>query len=146
MSPSPATRGVERGYIIPIGGAEDHDENPVILKRFADLCGGPEASIVIIPTASQLRDTGSRYIETFDELGIGQAVSIPIKQTTPMESARLIWRSYRMPLASSSRAATSCGSQPFWAARLWPRPSGGSTHKACMWQGPRRVQPSCQNT
>ena len=68
----------ERGSIVPIGGAEDHEENPVILERFAALCGGEEASLVVIPTASQLRDTGSRYLETFDELGVGQAVSIPI--------------------------------------------------------------------
>ena len=72
--------GVQRGFIIPIGGAEDHEESPVILERFAALCGGAEAAIVIIPTASQLRDTGSRYIETFDELGVGQAVSIPIQR------------------------------------------------------------------
>ena len=76
----PTSEDIKRGTIIPIGGAEDHEENPVILKRFAELCGGAEASIVIIPTASQLRDTGSRYIETFDELGVGQAVSIPIQR------------------------------------------------------------------
>ena len=49
MNPSPGTEGVKRGYLIPIGGAEDHEENPVILERFAELCGGPQAAIVIIP-------------------------------------------------------------------------------------------------
>ncbi len=87
MSPSSGAEGVKRGYLIPIGGAEDHEENPVILERFAELCGGPQAAIVIIPTASQLRDTGSRYIETFDELGVGQAVSIPIKRRADGERA-----------------------------------------------------------
>ena len=87
MSPSPGADGVQRGYIIPIGGAEDHEEKPVILKRFAQRCGGAKASIVIIPTASQLRDTGSRYIETFDELGVGQAVSIPIRRRADAERA-----------------------------------------------------------
>ncbi len=82
MSPSPGTEGVQRGFVIPIGGAEDREENPIILERFAELSGGSNASVVIIPTASQLRDTGSRYVETFDELGVGQAVSIPITKRT----------------------------------------------------------------
>ena len=85
MSPPNNTEDARRGYIVPIGGAENHEENPVILERFAALCGGEEASIVVIPTASQLRDTGSRYIETFDELGVGQAVSIPIKRRSDGE-------------------------------------------------------------
>ena len=87
MTPSSSADGIQRGYIIPIGGAEDHEENPVILERFAHQCGGSQASIVIIPTASQLRDTGSRYIETFDELGVGQALSIPIQRRADGERA-----------------------------------------------------------
>ncbi len=87
MSPLSGMKNAERGYIIPIGGAEDHEENPVILERFAERCGGSQASIVIIPTASQLRDTGSRYIETFDELGVGQAMSIPIQRRADGERA-----------------------------------------------------------
>ena len=86
MSPPNNMESTRRGFIVPIGGAEDHEKNPVILKRFAELCGGPKASLVVIPTASQLRDTGSRYIETFDELGVGQAVSIPI--TTRSDGGR----------------------------------------------------------
>lgn len=80
MSPSPGTAGIKRGYIVPIGGAEDREEHPVILERFAALCGGEAASIVVIPTASRLKDTGSRYLETFDELGVGHAASIPIQE------------------------------------------------------------------
>ena len=70
----------ERGYIIPIGGAEKHAERAAILHRFAELCGGRDASIVVIPTASRLKHTGSRYLEFFDEWGVGDAVSIPIQE------------------------------------------------------------------
>ena len=87
MSPPNNMEGARRGFIVPIGGAEDHEKNPVILERFAALCGGEEASLVVIPTASQLRDTGSRYLETFDELGVGQAVSIPITKRSDGERA-----------------------------------------------------------
>lgn len=80
MSPAPGTPGVERGYLIPIGGAEDHGEQPVILERFARLCGGAEAVIIIIPTASRRKEAGARYVQTFERLGVGEAVSIPLRK------------------------------------------------------------------
>ena len=54
MSPAPSTENSQRGYIIPIGGAEEKLGNPEILDRFVSLCGGTDARISIIPTASQL--------------------------------------------------------------------------------------------
>ncbi len=59
MSPATSPAGTDRGFIIPIGGAEDHD-HPRILERFVDLCGGRDAVIAVIPTASRMKDTGSR--------------------------------------------------------------------------------------
>ena len=67
--PSKPANGEQRGWIIPIGGAEDKDTNPRILKRFVELSGGSEADIVIIPTASRLKETGLRYVELFDGMG-----------------------------------------------------------------------------
>lgn len=67
--PSKPAHGEQRGWIIPIGGAEDKDTNPRILKRFVELSGGSEADIVIIPTASRLKETGLRYVELFDGMG-----------------------------------------------------------------------------
>jgi cyanophycinase len=59
-----------RGYIIPIGGAEDKISDPAILMRFVEICGGASARIVIIPTASRLEDTGYRYVDVFKSLGV----------------------------------------------------------------------------
>jgi cyanophycinase len=61
--------GDVRGYIIPVGGAESKIGSPLILKRFVRLCGGRDARIVVIPTASSLADTGERYEALFKELG-----------------------------------------------------------------------------
>jgi cyanophycinase len=72
--PSPVIEGRERGWIIPIGGAEEKENQPEILQRFVDLCGKGDAGhadIVVIPTASRLADTGSRYERIFAELGAG---------------------------------------------------------------------------
>lgn len=76
MSPSQVPEGGQRGYIIPIGGAEEKEHDPRILKRFVALCGGPEADIVVIPTASRLKDTGSRYESIFGELDAGRVTSL----------------------------------------------------------------------
>ena len=69
MCPSKVADGGERGWIVPIGGAENKEDNPRILKRFLGLCGGQDAHIVVIPTASQLAETGPRYEEIFEGLG-----------------------------------------------------------------------------
>ena len=56
-----------RGYIVPIGGAEERDRDPKILSRFVGLCGGSDALIAIIPTADRQRATVKVRVG-FDEL------------------------------------------------------------------------------
>ena len=70
MSPSRVAHPEDRGFIIPIGGAENKLRNQAILSRFVDLCGGGDARVAVIPTASELEDTGSRYQELFSKLGV----------------------------------------------------------------------------
>lgn len=69
MSPARVPEGATRGWIVPIGGGEEKEQNPVILERFVQLCGGRDARLVVIPTASQAEDTGDRYQAVFRELG-----------------------------------------------------------------------------
>jgi len=89
MSPSPVPDGTHRGYLIPIGGAEDH-ENRQILRAFTDLAGGRDARIAILPTASRMQDTGSRYIELFDELGVADAISLPLRTRSDGSQERYV--------------------------------------------------------
>ncbi|MBL8997593.1 MAG: cyanophycinase [Gemmatimonadales bacterium] len=72
MSPAKVPEGSKRGWIIPIGGAEQKERSPVILERFVQLAGGRDARIAVIPTASKLEDTGDRYRALFRELGAGE--------------------------------------------------------------------------
>ena len=76
MTPAKVPNGGTRGYIIPVGGAEEKENDPAILQRFVSLGGGRDASIVIIPTASKLADTGARYERLFRSLGAREAVAI----------------------------------------------------------------------
>lgn len=68
--PSPEITPGSRGFIVPIGGAEDKVSDRRILRRFAAAAGGEDARLVVIPTASQLDSTGERYQEVFGRLGV----------------------------------------------------------------------------
>jgi cyanophycinase len=69
MCPSKVPDGEQRGWIVPIGGAENKENDRRILGRFVEVSGGPAADIVVIPTASKLNETGPRYQALFGELG-----------------------------------------------------------------------------
>ena len=79
MSPSQVPPGEQRGFIVPIGGAEDKLGDEVILKRFVKLCGRRDASIAVLPTASELRSTGRRYEELFRDLRVGKVWVLPFE-------------------------------------------------------------------
>ncbi len=73
--PSQVPEGQSRGWIIPIGGAEEKENKKEILRRFVTLCGQGDASaanIVVIPAASRIADSGARYEEIFSSLGVGE--------------------------------------------------------------------------
>lgn len=67
--PSKVPEGETRGWIVPIGGAENKENDRAILERFIEVSGGRAADIVVIPTASKLAETGGKYQALFGELG-----------------------------------------------------------------------------
>ena len=71
---------MSRGYIIPIGGAEEKISGRAILRRFVEVCGGEQARIAVIPTASSLDDAGATYEEVFRDLGAEQVSTLAFQQ------------------------------------------------------------------
>jgi len=67
--PSRVPDGQRRGWIVPIGGAENKENDRRILQRFVRVSGAEQADIVVIPTASRVHETGARYEQMFRELG-----------------------------------------------------------------------------
>ncbi len=67
--PSRISDGDTRGWIVPIGGAENKENDRHILERFVRVSGGADADIIVIPTASRINETGPRYEKLFCELG-----------------------------------------------------------------------------
>src|SRR4026209_2502689 len=79
MSPSRVPERSSRGYIVPIGGAEDKIGSEDILKRFVRICGGRDARIAVIPTASEARSTGRSYEELFRDLRAAKVWVLPFE-------------------------------------------------------------------
>jgi cyanophycinase len=90
MCASKVAEGRQRGWIVPIGGAEDKENATAILRRFVQLAqaaGGGRADIVVIPTASQLRATGPRYERIFGELGAERVSALDFDTRRDCEEA-----------------------------------------------------------
>ena len=79
-----------------IGGAEDHDNDAVILRRFGAICGGDAARLVIIPTASSSTDTGERYVRLFHDIGVRDVAALTLRRRPEAYEAE--------PLAAIGRA------------------------------------------
>ncbi|MEL6868342.1 MAG: cyanophycinase [Pseudomonadota bacterium] len=69
----------KRGWLVPIGGAEERAADADILHRFAQISGGKDAKILVIPTASELPETGPNYVELFESMG-ARSRYMPIDQ------------------------------------------------------------------
>ncbi|MGH7525510.1 MAG: cyanophycinase [Gemmatimonadales bacterium] len=82
---NPARSNGQRGYIITVGGAEEKIGDVAILRRFATICGAGNCRIAIIPTASEVSETGARYEELFHSLGVGEARALPIASRADCE-------------------------------------------------------------
>jgi cyanophycinase len=67
--PSIVPDGATRGWIVPIGGAENKENDRRILERFVRVSGADAADIVVIPTASRMHETGPRYEKLFSDMG-----------------------------------------------------------------------------
>ena len=90
MCPADQIRNQNRGYIIPIGGAEEKLNDPEILDRFVDMCGGTTSRISIIPTASELEDTGRNYEKLFRHLGVRHAKVLPLVSREDCQSSEYL--------------------------------------------------------
>lgn len=87
MTPSRVPDGQTRGFIVPIGGAEDKLGDEVVLKRFVRVCGGRDARIAVIPTASELSSTGRNYEELFRGLRASKVWVLPFESRKQCEDA-----------------------------------------------------------
>lgn len=77
-----------KGPLVIIGGAEDREGDPKILREFIRLAGGRSAQIVVLTAAtSEPREAGETYIDVFERLG---AAMVWVVDTRDQEDANHI--------------------------------------------------------
>jgi cyanophycinase len=133
MSPSPVKDGHTRGVIDAIGGAEDKVGDEAILQRFVRVCGGREARLVVIPTASEARGTGSRYEAVFRDLRVNAVRVLPFdrrEECEDREALAILERADGVFLTGGNqlRLATTIGGTS--VAKLLRRMSARGVHVA----------------
>jgi cyanophycinase len=79
MESIPAPAPGRPGLLMAIGGAEDKVRERLILRHFVEASGGSEANVVILATASELAETGDRYADLFERLGVETAEVLRIR-------------------------------------------------------------------
>lgn len=84
-----ATRRV--GRLVAIGGAEDRLQDRVILRRFVELCGGPQARIRVLSAASgDPQGVWLAYQQVFAELGVAHSAHLDITDAGHANSAEVV--------------------------------------------------------
>ena len=79
--------GGSPGRLLIIGGAEDRCCGAGVLERFAWLCGGSEAKIVVITTATGMPgQVLAEYEMVFSKLGVKQVAELPISGRADADS------------------------------------------------------------
>ncbi len=125
--------GGRRGWIIPVGGGEKKVRSSRILKRFAELCGGADGHIVVIPTASQLKDAGRRYQKVFGEIGIRRIDIVALERRADCEASGVqekLDRATGVFLTGGNQLRLSTNIGGTSVARLLRRRNAGGLHIA----------------
>jgi cyanophycinase len=82
---------VGTGIVMPIGGAEDKIGRMTILREVVRLAGGPDASLVVLSTASSLGDEITHaYLQLFGSLGIRDVIGIRPESRAQAADAELV--------------------------------------------------------
>ena len=138
--PAKPSEGVDRGYIVPIGGAENKLSNPAILEGFVEICGGTSAHIAIIPTASELEETGPHYRRLFRKIGVRHADVLPIFERADCNDDE------HFELVREADGLFSCDCRRPWAAPSWHGSSGAATRGACTSRARPPGRRFCRST
>ena len=89
----PVTTSAARraGQLVIIGGAEDRAGEAVILRRFRDLCGGENARIAVLGTATRIPiEVGRDYLKAFRAIGVEEVVFLPLASRYEANATRTI--------------------------------------------------------
>src|SRR5688572_11848439 len=69
-----------RGHLFIIGGAEDREEDKVVLTRLVEMAGGKDIRVAVLTAASNYHDEmWTSYDQAFGDLGVDRRVAVHIE-------------------------------------------------------------------
>ena len=86
MCPAKVSEDEGRGWIVPIGGAEERLRDGAILRRFVELAGGRAARVAVLPTASRRPEAGTEYDALFRSMGAAAVSVLRIERRADAEA------------------------------------------------------------
>jgi cyanophycinase len=121
-----AAQPSHRGHLVIIGGAEDRQQDRVILRRFLSLSGGNNARIKFITAASGFPDaTWASYQAVFADLGATDCELVPLLTRDDAAKPKVVQQ-----LAEADGIFMTGGDQNRLMECLWESPAAQAMHRA----------------
>ena len=123
---STAQTSKTQGRLIIIGGAEDRQQDRIILRKFLELSGGPNAKIRVITAASGVPDaTWASYQAVFQDLGARNCEVVPMLTREDASEPNVV-----SLLAEADGIFITGGDQNRLMQCLWESPAAQAMHRA----------------
>jgi len=120
-----------KGHLVIIGGAEDRQQDRIILRKFLELSGGPNAKIRFITAASGVPDVvWASYQAAFKDLGALDCEVIPMRTRDDASEPEVVSQ-----IAQADGIFITGGDQNRLMACLWESPAFQALHRAFFLNG-----------
>jgi cyanophycinase len=119
------------GRLVIIGGAEDRKQDRIILRKFLELSGGPNAKIRFITAASGVPEAvWASYQAAFQDLGALNCDVVPIRTREDASLPEVVSQ-----LADADGIFITGGDQTRLMQCLWESPAAQAMHRAFHLNG-----------
>lgn len=119
------------GHLVIIGGAEDRQQDRVILRKFLELSGGPSAKLRFITAASGVPDVvWASYQAVFKDLGALDCAVVPMLTRDDASKPEVVSQ-----IAQADGVFITGGDQTRLMACLWESPAFQALHRAFFING-----------
>ena len=126
-----AAPAAPRGHLVIIGGAEDRQQDRIILRKFLELSGGPNAKIRFITAASGVPDVvWASYQAVFKDLGALDCEVVPMLTREDASQPEVVSQ-----IAQADGIFITGGDQNRLMACLWESPAFQALHRAFFLNG-----------
>lgn len=117
--------------LLIVGGAEDRQQDRVILRKFIEYAGGPLARLRLITAASGVPEAvADSYRQAFGELGAQNFAVLPLHNRESAFEPELVRQ-----LQEADGVFMSGGDQSRLMASIWETPVLGALHQAYHFHG-----------